>query len=1000
MPNSNEHSMHATALKSLIDGDVRFDRHHRMLYATDASIYQVEPIGVVIPRHDIDVANIINYAKLHQLALLPRGAGTSLAGQTTNHAIIIDFSVYMNAMIAIDESHKHCEIQPGIVLSDLNSQIAAATDGRLWFGPDVATANRATLGGMIGNNSAGMHSVKYGRTLDHVLNLKVKLSDGSTLQLYKGAATTNSKVRAITQQIADILIPIQKTIKEKYPIILRRVDGYCFDVIVDQILKSKTGTFDQVNLAHLLCGSEGTLGITTEATLNLVDVPKCKGLAILAFPTIDDAVRQVPGILSTQPAAIELLDNLILTLAKRNITCKPLLNVLPKNVNSINSGGVVLYVEYFGDNDNDITDAFKRLSDLGDNIPIVMYQDTTSMDAAWQLRKAGEPLLHAIPGLQKPIGFVEDTAVDPNQLPEFVREFRAIVEKYNTQAAFYAHASVGCLHIRPLLNLHEQNDRNTMREIATEVTQLVCKYHGSLSGEHGNGRARSALLRNLFGSEIIQAMQQVKKVFDPANLMNPGMLIEQVSMVQKLRVLPNTIPCTISDADRTFYKYDSQGGFAEAVEQCNGAAACRKTDSGTMCPSYITTHDERHSTRGRANALRLTLSNQLHDYTQSDSSTSQDALKWNDPDMIETLSSCLSCKACKSECPSNVDVAKLKAEYTAQSFQHGRRIPLANLIFGNINHWNRIGSMIRYVANPLLRAGPIRSLVNKMLGIDSKRSLPVFSKPFGDQYAKVRCVKSKDLDQPVVLLFVDCFTKYNEPEVGLAAASVLQSLGYYVQVVHHSACCGRAMISNSLLMNAIHTITHSAKSILDMIDQYKPTAIIVCEPSCLSAIKDDWLELKIGIKQPEVARIADMSYLPEQFIIECADAHPNNIHSLFDQPLENPIAVHTHCHQKAVLGTKSSTAIFDTLWPGELQTLDTGCCGMAGVFGYDKKTAQLSREIANVSLLSEIKKLSSKTTILVPGISCRQQIRDLTDSNPIHPIQFLNQSINDNRNTI
>ncbi len=999
MPNSNEHSKHAAALKLLIDGDVRFDRHDRMLYATDASMYQVEPIGVVIPKHDTDVAGIIAYAKLHNIALLPRGAGTSLAGQTTNQAIIIDFSVYMNAVIEVDETHKCCRIQPGIVLSDLNTQIAKATDGRLWFGPDVATANRATLGGMIGNNSAGMHSVKYGRTLDHLLNLKVKLSDESTLQLYKGAATDNSKVRAITQQIANIIIPIHETIQNKYPKILRRVDGYCFDVIVDQILKSKTDTFDQVNLAHLLCGSEGTLGITTEATLNLVEVPKYKGLAILAFSTVDDAVKEVPKILSTQPAAIELIDDLILTLAKRNTTCKPLLKILPRNSKNNASGGVVLYVEYFGDNDSAITDAFDRLNDIDISSSRVMYKDAASMDAAWQLRKSGEPLLHAIPGLRKPIGFVEDTAVDPNKLPQFVREFRAIVEKHNTQAAFYAHASVGCLHIRPLLNLHMQSDRNTMQAIATDVTKLVCDYHGSLSGEHGNGRARSALLHNLFGSEITHAMQQVKIVFDPANLMNPGMLSEDVSMVEKLRVLPNNIPCTITDNDNTFYNYDSQGGFAEAVEQCNGAAVCRKKDSGTMCPSYIVTHDERHSPRGRANALRLTLSNQFYDYKQSGSSISQDALKWNDPEMIETLSLCLSCKACKSECPSNVDIAKLKAEYTAHSFQHGKRIPLSNLIFGNINQWNRIGSMMRFVSNPLLRSGPIRSMANRILHIDPERKMPVFAKPFADQYANIKHMRSHSSNQPVVLLFADCFTKYNEPEVGLAAVSVLQSLGYHVQVVHQSACCGRAMISNGLLKNVIHTITHSAKTLLDMIDQFRPIAIIVCEPSCLSAIKDDWMELKTNVKQSELTKIADMSYLPEQFIIEYADAHPNNIHSLFTQSLDTPIAIHTHCHQRAVLGTSSSTALFDALWPGKLQLLDTGCCGMAGAFGYGKKTAQLSRDIANITLLPKIEYLSIETTILVPGISCRQQIRDLTTINPIHPIQFLDQSIHDNIST-
>lgn len=961
----------AAELRELISGDVLFSEHDRMLYSTDASLYQVEPIGVVVPRTAEEAHAVIRYCAERRLPLVPRGGGTALAGQTVNHGIIIDFSRYCRRIVEIDTSARIARVEPGVVLDQFNQ--ALAPHG-LMFGPDVATGSHACFGGMIGNNSAGAYSILYGRTVEHLESLDVALATGERVTLRRNAAAENVIAHRLTQAVADVVLPLTNAIRARFPTIRRHVDGYNFDMILDQLERSAPGRFDQVNLAHLICGSEGTLATTLGATVRIVERPATRGLAIVGYATVADALGALGAVLTTAPAAVELVDDVVIAVARANTEYRRYVDLMPQPTTGVL--GAVLYVEYFGATAAEVSASMDRLRRTLGDAPMQVHLDPGAMAKAWRLRKAGEPLLHGVPGLRKPVTFVEDTAVDPARLPEFVREFRDIVSRHGTTAAYYAHASVGCLHIRPMVYLKDPQDLAAMESIAGEVADLVQRYGGALSGEHGDGRVRSPFLERYFGREICDGFRAVKRIFDPANLMNPGNITAPGRITDSLRVRPNENYVEAPDT-LTYFRYEKEHGFESAIEQCNGAGLCRRIyTGGVMCPSYRALLDERHATRGRANALRLAVTGQFR----------SGADRWSDPETMETLDLCLSCKACKTECPSNVDIAKLKAEYTAQRFDRAGRTPLATQVFGHVRLLNRLGSATAAIANAVNATPPVRWLAEKFLGVDRRRRLPRFARSL---YAWNAARRPPERDgAPVVTLFPDCFTVYNEPQIGIAAIESLEAFGYRVELPE-LGCCGRSMISTGMLAEGVRCSRRTATALDEHIRSTGSQAILVCEPSCASAIKDDWLDLDLGVDRAMVHGIAARTFLVEEFIAARWSDHPQRPAL---SPPGAPVILHGHCHQKALWGVESSAALLRRIAPESLRVLDSGCCGMAGAFGYDTKKYELSMAIGELSLFPPIRE-NLDAIIVAPGSSCRHQIHDGVARTALHPVELLRASL-------
>ncbi|MCC6907322.1 MAG: FAD-binding protein [Phycisphaerales bacterium] len=1015
---SNEPSAmmrHAAALRDLIRGQVRFDRHDRMLYSTDASIYQVEPLGVVVPADDEDVETVVRYAREHDLPVLPRGGGTSLAGQCVNSAIVIDTSVNLRSLGWVCHSTKCCMVGAGMTIDDLNDELRP--EG-LFFAPDPATARQANIGGCIGNNAAGTRSIKYGRTVENVEAVHVVLSTGERITLARGAAGCGNlrgieipppvqermdRDRAIARRLTDGVIDVvrrhERLIRERYPKTRRRNAGYALDMILadlDEAQCSGSDPLDEVDLAKLICGSEGTLAFVTAANLWLHPVPRSTGLAVIGFASLEQAIDAVVPLLTLNPSAVELLDDLILNLANENAEYRQYVQLMPQPLASDATHApalrAVLYVEFQSEQGTgEIEDRFAELHVM---IPrqfpgasVACYSDRAAIMQALKLRKAGEPLLHGIPGRRKPVGFVEDNSVPVERLSEFVREFRRIVESRGTIASFYAHASVGVLHVRPLLDLRDAADRKRMEEIAIETADLAQSLGGVMSGEHGDGRARGPLLERFYGRELMNAFREIKQVFDPHNLFNPGNIVAPgpiASIHESTRVQHEEQSGGAAHLPEMFFDYSREGGFDHAVELCNGAGVCRKKTGGTMCPSYMASLDERHCTRGRGNALRLAISGQFGQRGKAD---------WNDASTLETLDLCLSCKACKTECPSNVDVAKYKAEYLAQSYRDAGRIPLAARLLGRVDRLNRLGSWMPAFANTLADSPPIRAIVNRLLGLAPQRSLPHFAHSLFRQALDFRA--TADGSAPAVILYGDCFTAFNEPHIGLAAMRLLDAFGYRV-IVADAGCCGRAMISTGLLDQAHRTIAATAGRLSSLVSAHQARAVLVCEPSCLASIHDEWQTLRLAPSARVHAQsIAPRAWLVEDFLERFHDAHPRRPQwapraSGHD---DGRILLHGHCHQKALWGVDTSAAILRRLFGPRLHVLDTGCCGMAGSFGYAAHRYDLSMKIGELALFPAVRQLSAGDVVLAPGTSCRHQVHDGAGAAALHPLEFLARSL-------
>src|SRR5881628_2756540 len=664
-------------LKSRVSGEVRFDRASRLMYSTDASIYEIEPIGVVIPRNHEDVFATMEIARDFKVPVLPRGAGTSLAGQTVGDAVVIDMSKYLNRVLEVNTEERWAIVEPGVVQEQLNLHLRPM--GFL-FGPDTSTANRATLGGMMGNNSAGSHSIVYGKTIDHILEMDVVLSSGEGRTLREMKCEEAARRGGLEARIAEIVRDNRDEIERRYPKIMRRVSGYNLDEFV------RNGKF---NLVKLVVGSEGTLAAVHQAKVRIEPRPPATAVCVVHFADIVESIRASDVILPFKPAAIELIDDMIIKLGRSSLEISRLMGFVQGNPTA------VLIVEFYGENQAELRSKLDEMEAAlkrnKSGYAYVRAFDQTEQSNIWKVRKAGLGLLLGMKGERKPIAFVEDCAVEPSKLPEFFVRFRDVIHKYGTSAGYYGHASVGCLHIRPLINTKDAHDIRVMKEMTDEIADLVVEFGGGMSGEHGDGLARSHLNEKLFGKQLYKAFRDVKSAFDPEHRMNPGKIVDAPPMTESLRY--GTEYRTL--ALNTHYNFSREGGFATAVELCNGAGVCRKKNEGTMCPSYMVTMEDKHSTRGRANLMREILSGKLPAY------------EFSGTDLYDALDLCLECKGCKAECPSNVDMAKLKYEFLAH-YNEANGAPLRSRVFAHIHALNRLGSIWPALANSAMNSRWVR----------------------------------------------------------------------------------------------------------------------------------------------------------------------------------------------------------------------------------------------------------------------------------------------------
>lgn len=967
------HSDLEQALARALRGEVRFDAYTRHIFSTDASIYAIEPIGVVFPRDADDVVAAVEIANRFGVPVLPRGGGTSLAGQTVGHAVVLDFSRHMHGILEIDPEARTARVQPGVVQDDLNR---AVDPHGLLFAPDTSTSSRATLGGMIGNNSCGARSARYGMTVDHVDALRVVLSDGSLAELAEvspeaaaARARSDSLEGRLYREIPRLIETRADVIRRDMPPHWRRAGGYRVERLLPEA--------GPLNLARVVVGSEGTLAITVEATVRLVPKPKHVAALVGHFETIADAVRASHPAMECGAMAVELMDHIIIDLARQS----PIHSHLAKKLHG--EPGAILWVEFYGETPEEAAEGMERLRDDwargGHGYAMIPAPTPAEQKAFRELRKAGQGLLlRAGTARERSIAFIEDTAVPPENLAEYVDRFSEILEANGLRAGFYGHASAGCLHIRPYMDLARPGAVEKLRSVAEQVCELAISYGGNNSSEHGDGLVRAEFNRRIFGDELYETMREVKRIFDPRNLLNPGKKVDPPPMTENLRelALPPALPLA------TRFEFDFEDGMRGAANRCMRIGACRKTHGagGTMCPSYMATREEEHSTRGRANALVHALS----------SPDPRAAL--GDQRLYEILDLCLECKACQTECPLSVDMARMKSEFLYHyQAQHG--VPLRSRLFGHVRTLNRLGSRFAPLSNVPGRISALRGALERVVGIDRRRPLPQFQREtlprwFAAHQANGTPARNgKRKSRGRVLFLADSFTSYTEPRIGQAAVELLEASGWTVELVH-DVCCGRSFISKGLLDQARREheklIRRLAPAAMDGVP------IVGCEPSCVLTLKDELSGL-MG-RSDETEAIAAQARLADELIADALDEgalvpDPNS-------PVSNrPIVFHGHCHQKAGGALNASVRVLKHIPGARVEVLDAGCCGMAGSFGFETEHYELSMKIGGQRLFPAVRAAAPEAVIAATGVSCRQQIAQGTGRTARHPLAVLREAI-------
>lgn len=952
-----------------IEGEVCFDKVHKQIYSTDASAYSEEPLGVVYPRNIEDIRTVISFATKNKISLIPRTAGTSLAGQVVGGGLVVDVSKYLNKIIEIDPQQRWVRVEPGVVLDELN--LFCKPHG-LFFAPETSTSNRCQIGGMVGNNSCGSHSLVYGSTRDHLIEARVLLSDGSEVTLKSlGKEQVDFKCKdqslegVIYKNIVALLSDAAnlKEIVENYPDreLTRRNTGYALDELLYTSYFNSDAKED-FNLCKLLAGSEGTLAFITEVTLNLEPLPPIhKAVIALHCNTFEESFEANLIALKHKPVAIELIDGKILELSKQNIS---------QNKNRVFVEGnpdALLVIELAENSEAELDKKCEEIiadiksKNMGYHYPIIKGGDVSKV---WELRKAGLGLLSGMVGDAKPVAVVEDTAVAPTRLPQYIADFKKMLDRYGLSCVYYAHIATGELHLRPILNLKNQEDRELFRTVARECALLVKKHKGSISGEHGDGRLRGEFIPLLFGDKVYSLLKDVKSIWDSENIFNRAKIVDTPPMNESLRYREYNLDI------KTHFDYSKQGGYFRAIEQCNGSGDCRKSEkfAGVMCPTFRAIKSEKYTTRARANILRENFANNSKEF-------------FNNPQILELLDNCVSCKGCKSECPSNVDMTRYKAEYMQHHYDYGT-VPLRTFLVANISKIYRLASTVPHLYNWGATNRVISSIIKKCIGFTNKRELFKIHKTTLKSWYKHNYIPLVN-PKSIVYLFADEFTNYTDVEVGICFIKLLNKLGYEVLIPRHTDS-GRAELSKGFLKQARKKAISNVELLKDIVCDKTP--LVGIEPSALLSFRDEYADLVGQELKDSAKRLSESVLLYDEFIVQ--EIKKGNITSSQFREDVAKIKLHGHCHQKSLASVEPSKVMLSLPKNYKVDIIPAGCCGMAGSFGYEKEHYELSMAIGETTLFPEIRK-SDNYIIAAPGTSCRQQIKDGTGRDAYHPIELM-----------
>jgi FAD/FMN-containing dehydrogenase/Fe-S oxidoreductase len=962
-------------LKQSLDGDVFTDQVQKVIYATDASSYREIPQAVTRPKNKEDIRKIIDFARQIGSSVIPRAGGTSLAGQVVGSGIVVDISKYLNKIGKLNVEERWIEVEPGVVLAELNQFLVKHG---LQFAPETSTANRCCIGGMLGNNSCGLHSLIYGSTREHILEVEGILSDGLDV-IFKALTTEefNAKCsgdsalletkiyRNIKETLADPFN--QQEIRTEFPDpkVTRRNNGYALDMLLETDPFTANGK--PFNFCKLLAGSEGTLVFVTKIKLNLIPLPpKFQGLVCAHFNSLEDAFYGNIVALRHKPDAIELTDDIILNCTLENIEQRKNRFFIEGNPKAI------LTIEFSADSENEIKIKAEALEEnlrkegYGYHFPL--FTDKESIKKIWELRKAGLGLLSNIPGDKRNVTVIEDTAVSPDYLPEYIREFDQIIARYQLTCVYYGHIATGELHLRPLLNLKDPDDVQIYHSLAREVAELVKKFRGSLSGEHGDGRLRGEFIPLMLGQHNYELIRKLKYTWDPQNILNPGKIVDTPPITKDLRLMMGQP----SFKANTVFDYAPHGDLLRSVEMCNGSGDCLKSNliGGSMCPSYMATRDEDKSTRARANVLREYLTRP------------QKVNVFDSDEVLQVLDLCLSCKACKSECPSNIDMAKFKAEFLQQYYdQHG--FPLRSLLIAYLPRINRFGMVFRSITNLITGT----DIFKKMVGFATERQIPKLSKlSLRKWYSKPISLGKDRIGK--VYLFADEFTNFNESHIGIKAILLLNKLGYEVIIPKHLES-GRTYLSKGLVRKVRQIATFNVLQLSDIISEETP--LIGIEPSTILTFRDEYPELVEKPLQEKAKSLAKNALMLEEFIVR--EMVKGNIRSTQFCADTKTIKLHGHCQQKAVASTLPTCQMLELPVNYSVQEIKSGCCGMAGSFGYEKEHYQLSMQIGELDLFPAVRKADSEEIIAAPGTSCRHHIEEGTGRKVLHPVEVLWEAV-------
>ena len=963
-----------TALKNQLKGELFDDQTMKTLYSTDASAYREMPLAVVLPESNDDIKILIQYAVENKLSLIPRTAGTSLAGQVVGNGIIVDVSKHFTKILEVNKEEAWVKVEAGVIRDELNLYLK---DFGLFFGPETSTSNRCMIGGMVGNNSCGNRSVVYGSTRDHLLEVKAILADGNEVtfkalskEAYQNKLAGVDCVSPLEHKIYKDIDTLLKdkdrrqTIFDNYPkpSIKRRNTGYAIDLL------AKAAVFDEneatFNFCKLIAGSEGTLAFITEIKLNCVPVPpKFVGLTCVHTHSVDTALKGNIIALKYGPTACELMDHYILDCTKGN-------RAQEKNRFFINGDpNAILIVEFMRDSAEEVQQVHAELVEAlkaegyGYEFPLITGEDTKRV---WDLRKAGLGLLANIPGDDSAVPVIEDTAVDTNDLPAFIQDFGKQMDEHGLYCVHYAHAGSGELHLRPVLNMKTEEGHRLFRTVATDIASLVKKYKGSLSGEHGDGRLRGEFIEFMVGEEVYGFIRQVKSIWDENNVFNPGKIVDTAPMDQFMRYEAGLKTKEID----TVLNFDANQGIQRAAELCNGSADCRKTEitGGTMCPSYMATRLEKHTTRARANILREAMTRSLNENV------------FDSEDIKEVMDLCLSCKGCKAECPSSVDVAKLKAEWMHQYYK-SNVIPMRSKMMANVTKTNQLFSNIPWLYNFMVSNPITDPIIKRIMGVASQRSMP--------KLAATTLIKWYKRNNPAkgkkrVFFFNDEFTNFNDVEIGKKAILLLGKLGYEVIIPKHTESA-RTFLSKGLLKEAKELANKNIQ--LLSVQMSEQDILIGIEPSALLTIRDEYLDLATDINIEKAKILAKQTLLIEEFFAnEIASGNIVKEQFTIESKL---IKVHGHCHQKALSDMEKSKSMLSLPSNYKVELIPSGCCGMAGSFGYEKEHYKVSMKIGELVLFPVVRTLSKETIVSASGTSCRHQIKDGTERTALHPVEVL-----------